>query len=201
MNTVPIVFAQKHPSLDAIDSLGTLISSDWSGRKIPRPVKYLFWVSHTHFHFLAKDENGPGLCHPGSQPQQYQSGLWKYDVAEFFLLSSDRSRYLEFNLGPNGSWWTSSFTKPRQPSPGEPTPIPEVATSARQDTHSWQAMASIPLPWLITHYGFGKDTTLNATFILKSPDQIFLTAGDLGPGDPDFHRPDRFPAIKATSLA
>ncbi|MEJ6719422.1 MAG: hypothetical protein QNK82_13100 [Akkermansiaceae bacterium] len=201
MNTIPVIFAQRSPMLADIDTRGSLIPSDWAGQKVPRPVKYLFWTDNTHFHFLAKDENSSGLCHPRSQPKKYQSELWKYDVAEFFLMSADRSRYLEFNLGPNGSWWTSAFTQPRQPAPREPTPIPGVTTSSKQEKDSWKAMASIPLPWLNTNYGFGKETTLNATFILKSPAQIFLTAGDLGPGDPDFHRPDRFSTINAISLA
>lgn len=201
MNTTPVVFSPRIPSFKDLELHGTLISSTWSGQKVPRPVRYLFWVDNSHLHFLASDENGTGLCHPDSKPSEYHADLWKYDAAEFFLISADRSRYLEFNLGPNGSWWSSAFTSPRQAAPGEPTAIQGVTTSARQDKDRWHAMASIPLPWLNDHYGFGKETALNATFILKSPQQIFLTGGNLGKGEPDFHRPDRFPTIKAISLA
>ena len=201
MDAIPVIFSPRKPNfLDLIPN-GTLVPKTWSGQKVPHPVRYLFWVDDTHFHFLASDENSSGLCHPKSQPSKYQAELWKYDVAEFFLMSADRSRYLEFNLGPNGSWWTSAFSKAREPAPGEPIAIPDVQTSAQQNENSWRAMASIPLSWLKTHYGFGKETTLNATFILKSPKQIFLTAGDLGDGAPNFHRPDRFPTIRAISLA
>ncbi len=200
MNSIPVVFAEKPPEFSDLQTHGSLISRAWSGEKVPNPVRYLFWVDQSHFHFLASDENSSGLCHPKSLTSKYQAELWKYDVAEFFLKSSESSRYLEFNLGPNGSWWTSAFSKARTPAKGEPTPVPNVVTSAQQKKDSWQAMASIPLPWLETHYGFGKETTLNATFIVKSPKQIFLTAGDLGEGKPNFHRPDRFPTIRAVSL-
>lgn len=201
MNTIPVVFNNRPPALIDLDIHGTLISTDWSGKKVPKPVKYLFWVDKDHFYFLAKDENGPGLSHPECQPHQYHAELWKYDVAEFFLRSADGSRYLEFNLAPNGSWWTSSFSSPRQFAPGEPAPVPDVVTSTRQDDDSWSAMAGLSLQWLNKNYDFGETSRLNATFILRSPEQIFLTAGNLGPGEPDFHRPEHFPVIKATSLA
>jgi hypothetical protein len=199
MNTTLVVFSPRRPTFQDLELHGTLIPATWSGQKITHPVRYLFWVDDTHFHFLASDKTGPGLLHPESKPSEYQEDLWKYDAAEFFLLSADRSRYLEFNLGPNGSWWSSAFIRPRVAAPGEPTPIPDVTTSARQDKDRWQA--SIPLPWLNSNYGFGTKTALNATFILKSPKQIFLTGGKLGNGEPDFHRPDHFPIIKAISLA
>jgi hypothetical protein len=201
MKEIPVIFSRKTPGFHDLKASGEFILKDWAGKKIPRPVKFLFRIDDTHFHFLVRDENGPGLSHPDSEPSQYQPALWKYDVAEFFLMSADRSRYLEFNLAPNGAWWSSSFTKPRVSAPGEPSPIPDVATSAERTDHFWQASARIPLFWLHAHYGFGKKCLLNATFILKSPGQIFLTAGDLGKGEPDFHRPDRFPTIKVTSLA
>lgn len=37
-----------------------------------------------------------------------------------------------------------------------------------------------------------RDCKLAATFILETPDQIFLTTADDLSGEPDFHRPDCF---------
>jgi hypothetical protein len=45
------------------------------------------------------------------------------------------------------------------------------------------------------HLGSGPRIRLNATFIIDSPQQRFLTATDLGAGTPDFHQPERFPVI------
>src|SRR6056300_165646 len=48
---------------------------------------------------------------------------------------------------------------------------------------------------------FGESSHLNACFILNSPDQIFVTAGDPPEGKPDYHRPDLFPPINPIALA
>ena len=201
MREIPVIFSTSTPSFCDLSTYGQPIKFTWFGEKTPYPVNFLFWVDQSHFHFLVRDENGPGLSHPDAPPFQFHPELWKYDVAEFFLTSADRSRYLEFNLAPNGAWWCSAFTRPREPAPSEPSPIPGVVTSSNQTEHSWEASASIPLAYLKEHFDFGKETTLNATFILKSPAQIFLTASHLSDGDPDFHLPHNFPPIKPISLA
>ena len=38
---------------------------------------------------------------------------------------------------------------------------------------------------------------LNACFILNSPDQIFVSAGNLGDGNPDYHRPKQIPSARS----
>ena len=201
MEQIPVIFAAKTPTFDELHQRGVQILTDWSGSQITKLSKFLFWVDRTHFHFLASQKGTSGMNHPDSRLGQYQAELWKYDVAEFFLLSSDKSRYLEFNLAPNGGWWSSAFTAPLQAAPGEPSPIPDVKTSAEATSEGWQARASIPLSWLQEVYGFGESSHLNACFILNSPDQIFVTAGDPPEGKPDYHRPDLFPPINPIALA
>ena len=93
------------------------------------------------------------------------------------------------------------FARPLIPAPGQPMPIPDVRTSAEANSDNWRARASIPLSWLENNYGFSKSTFLNACFILNSPDQIFVSAGNLGDGDPDYHRPKKFPPLDPITLA
>lgn len=155
MNSIPVIFADKTPHFSDLERQGIQIRNTWHGKKLPRKILALFWVTHSHFHFLTKNENGPGLCHPSSHPSKFQAELWKYDLAEFFLKSAAQQSYLEFNLAPNGSWWSSSFSKAREPAPGEPSEIPGVQTTAQQHKTFWQASASIPLSWLQVHHGFG----------------------------------------------
>lgn len=201
MEEIPVIFAMKSPTFDDLHDHGMELLMDWSGSQITKLSKFLFWVDHTHFHFLACQKGTPGLSHPESRLGQYQAELWKYDVAEFFLLSSDKSRYLEFNLSPNGGWWTCAFSAPLVPATGEPAPVPEVRTSAGVTSGGWQACATIPLSWLQDNYGFDKSSHLNACFILNSPDQVFVSAGNLGDGGPDYHRPQQFPPIEPITLA
>lgn len=198
---VAVIFAEETPTFFELERHGVILLTDWSGSKITNFPKFLFWIDQTHFHFLVSQEGTPGLNHPDSRSGHYQSELWKYDVAEFFLLSSDKNRYLEFNLAPNGGWWSSGFCAPSIPAPGEPLPIPNVQTSGEVNRDGWRARASIPLSWLQKNYGFSKSTCLNACFILNSPDQIFVSAGNLGDGNPDYHRPKQFPPLDPITLA
>ncbi len=197
---IPLIFSSQSPKFSDLEAHGILISKTWSQQKVRHAARALFWVDQSHFHFLAGHRNGPGLCHPESQPSKYQAELWKYDVAEFFLKSPLSSRYLEFNLAPNGAWWSAAFTAARTPAPGEPSAIPGVHTSSERNPTSWRASARLPLAWLQANLAFSEESTLNATFIINSPTQDFLSAAQLAdPSDtaPDFHRPDRFAPIRS----
>lgn len=152
-----------------------------------------FGIDDSHFHFFSRHQK-PALIHPDSQPGKFQPELWKYDVAEFFLAAPDQSEYLEFNLAPNGAWWSCFFTQPRVVSPA--ASLADISTHGEQSSTGWRAQASIPLseiPWPVT------DGTLNATFILHSPDQRFFSLANLGPSQPDFHRPQYFLPISLST--
>ena len=59
----------------------------------------------------------------------------------------------------------------------------------------WLAAMAIPLDLLRARLNFGPETRLNVTMILESPEQKFVSATDLGAGEPDFHQPQRFPVV------
>jgi len=193
--------AEKGPDSQSLKRLSSGISTDWYGDPVAGAVSFLYWLDDTRFHFLVRVEGSPGLPHPSGKPGSFQAELWKYDVAEFFLQSPDRSQYLEFNLAPNGAWWSCLFRGRLVPAPDQPRPFPGVRTSARQNDQSWEASASFPRELLEELFPLDQGITLNTTFILESPRQRFLTAADLGEGDPDFHRPDQFPPAKLLPLA
>jgi hypothetical protein len=65
----------------------------------------------------------------------------------------------------------------------------------------WVAAMAIPLDLLKARLDFGKRTRMNVTMIVESPDQRFITAADLGSGEPDFHLPQRFPEIVLAPIA
>ena len=201
MNSIRIVKGSRSPEFRDLKALGQSIDRDWFGTPLANPVRLIFWVAEERFHFLIQATPAPGLSHPGSHHHQYQAELWKYDVAEFFISDPTSGRYLEFNLAPNGAWWSCGFSAPREPSPGEPSAIPGVKTLTRQDSDSWLAQASLPLSWLQKHYNFGPDSKINATFILGSPRQIFLTAAAPADGEPDFHRSAEFLKSEFIALA
>ena len=132
----------------------------------------------------------------------FQAELWRYDVAELFLADPVSGRYFEFNLSPNGAWWTCELTAPRVRAEEIDIVIPEVETFSDMAVDgSWLAAMSVPLDLLRARLNFGAGTRANVTMILESPEQRFITASDLGGGEPDFHQPGRFPEVSFIPLA
>jgi hypothetical protein len=189
------------PSEVDFKNFHTTIPLDWHGRPIDSPPSFLFWLDHHSLHFLARHEGGPGTPHPDGSPGKFRPELWKYDVAEFFLGSRNDSHYLEFNLSPSGAWWSCLFEERLVPAPGQPIAIPQVHAEGKRTASFWEARASLPRLWLEERFPIEGQITLNATFILGTPKQIFASAADLGDGDPDFHRPARFPGVKLIAPA
>jgi len=165
---------------------------DWHAARIEPPARYGLVEDLRHLWLLAAHDR-PGSPHPDAQEGDFQEGLWRHDVAELFIAAED-GRYLEFNLSPRGAWWMAAFDAPRHASPLPH--LPAVRTHAAEPAGGgWQAALGIPLEWLRHHIGWGPASRANVTLILESPEQRFLSAADLGGGEPDFHRPDRYPAI------
>ena len=138
----------------------------------------------------------PARIHPQARPGVFQAGLWQYDVAELFLADPVSGRYFEFNLAANGGWWTCEFTAPRVRAEVAEIAMPEVATySDLAPDGSWLVAMAIPLALLRARLDFGPETRMNVTMILESPEQKFVSATDLGDGEPDFHQPGRFSKV------
>ena len=171
------------------------IESDWYGTQLDVPAAFGLAIDHASFWFVATRRK-PAFIHPQARPGVFMPELWKYDVAEFFLRHPASGRYLEFNLAPNGAWWSAEFTAPRVRAYEEDVPVPGVKTYADlAPDGTWVCAASIPLDVLEARFGFGADTRMNVTFIVDSPEQKFLTATPAPDGEPDFHRSDLFKEV------
>lgn len=169
------------------------LQADMAGVPLEVPAAFSLVVDPQHLWFIANHRK-PALIHPQARPGAFQADLWRYDVAELFLADPASGRYFEFNLAPNGAWWSCEFTAPRLRAEEGEIAMPEVATfSEMAPDGSWVAAMALPLDLLRARLDFGPTTRLNVTMILESPDQKFLSAADLGKGVPDFHQPSRFP--------
>ena len=74
--------------------------------------------------------------------------------------------------------------------------MPEVATfSDMAPDGAWLVAMAIPLDLLRARLDFGVHSRANVTLILTSPTQQFVSATDLGGGEPDFHRPQWFAEV------
>lgn len=168
------------------------IGRDWYGKEVAPQAAFCVAVDSRSFWFIASHGKAAKL-HPAARPGRFTHGLWKHDVAELFLSEPTSGRYFEFNLAPNGAWWSCEFAGPRQRAEQAEIAFPEVATFAElAPGGGWIAAMAIPRDLLEARLGFGEGSGMNVTFILGSPEQRFLSAADLGGGDPDFHQPDKF---------
>jgi hypothetical protein len=175
------------------------IARDWHGKAVDPPAAFCLAVDPRRLWFIASHSR-PAKVHPAARPGKFTPDLWQYDVAELFLSHPDTGRYFEFNLAPNGAWWSCEFTAPRQRAEQVDIAFPEIATYAELSPDGgWVAAMAIPRNLLAARLDFGASTRGNVAFILGSPEQRFLTAGKLGEGEPDFHRPQRFPELTFTT--
>lgn len=173
------------------------IESDWHGGPVVPAAAFALALDPERLWFIA-GHGLPARIHPRARPGVFQAELWRHDVAELFLAGPDLGGpYLEFNLAPNGAWWSCGFTAPRVRATEEERPLQAVMTYADlAPDGAWLAAAAIPVASLREWLDFGEGARGNVTMILNSPDQRFLTAANLGPGEPDYHRPDRFPVLR-----
>lgn len=170
------------------------ICHDWHGRSIAPPAGFALLEDPVHLWLLACRES-PANAHPAGDCGDFQAGLWKYDVAELFIAPAGGVGYLEFNLSPRGAWWVERFCAPRQLRPLDG--LPGVVTHAcAAGPCGWRAALGIPLGWLREEVAWGDGVRANVNFILESPQQLFLSACDLGGGEPDFHRPSAFARLR-----
>lgn len=176
------------------------LAKDLNGMLLDAPAAFSLATDTQHLWFIAHHRK-PALVHPQARPGAFQAELWKYDVAELFLSDPVSGRYFEFNLSPNGAWWTCEFTGPRLRADAVDIAMPEVATFSELSADgSWLAAMAIPLDLLRARLDFGAETRINVTMILESPQQRFLSANPLGGGEPDFHQPECFTQVRFVPL-
>jgi hypothetical protein len=173
---------------------------DLNGSPLEMPAAFSLVVDGRSLWFIANHRK-PAELHPQARPGAFQAELWKHDVAELFLSDPVSGRYFEFNLAPNGAWWTCEFTAPRIRADAAEIAMPEIATfSELSGDGSWLAAMAIPLDLLRARLDFGNNTRVNVTMILESPEQRFLSANPLKGHEPDFHQPGCFSQVLFTPL-
>ena len=196
MKQIPVIFS---PDLDekkifaALDTQPNPIPRDWHGGRPAAAPYFILMCDRKYFYFAAGREVKP-MTHPKATTGHYQEELWKYEVAEFFIAEPESQTYLEFNLSPDGAWWSCRFGKPRQALATEPQALRGVKTFSRLTESQWSAVAKIPLSEL----GDISEKRLNVCFITDHRAQKFYTLAAPEGEAPDFHQPDGFLPIKIT---
>ena len=180
----------------ALDLLMQGLARDWHGEPVRPPAMFALAIDPCRLWFVA-GHAAPATRRSAARPGAFQAGLWQHDVAELFLADPGSGRYWEMNLAPNGAWWSCQFNAPRTRAQEDDQPLPGVVTHAELTPDGgWLAALAMPLAPLLEWLPVDPATTANVTFILGGPTPQYLTAADLGPGEPDFHRPAKFAALR-----
>jgi hypothetical protein len=183
---------------ESMDSLSLHpLDKDWYGAKSPGCPQWGLEIIDGLLVLNGK-VCAPPICIGGDSEGHFVEGLWEADVVELFLLNPATGFYLEFNLGPRGGWWCCSFSLPRARVDENPKPLPGVRAVANLTEAGWGSSLAVPLHSLpqCLSFDLGK-TRGNITFCLGAPQQ-YITLADLGGGEPDFHRPEKW--LPITSL-
>jgi hypothetical protein len=127
-----------------------------------------------------------------AEPGKFYEGLWKGDCAEFWIYSPSAGKYLEFNLGPNGAWWTCIFTGPRERFL-EILPPECETTSTEIEGVGWAASIRIPKEEVFRCLGTLDDLHGNVTLLTDGCPDVNYPPENLHSvvklKEVDFHRP------------
>jgi hypothetical protein len=168
-----------------------MVERDWFGVAALGPPKWLLTIDDDVL-ALRGMVASPPICTKQDCESGFIEGLWEADVVELFLSNPRTGFYIEFNLAPRGAWWCCTFDSPRSRCADGAKPIEGVQTRAAYTEESWDSMLLVHLKSLPYRLAFDVGSTLaNITFCLGRPQQ-FITLADLGGGEPDFHRPNKW---------
>ncbi|MBX3172535.1 MAG: hypothetical protein KF760_34345 [Candidatus Eremiobacteraeota bacterium] len=144
---------------------------DWYGQRTGFPLKWSLEVVGSRLEF-AFECGCPAAC---EEVSGFVEGLWRRDVAEFFLIAADGS-YQEFNLSPTGAWWSARFRGYRDQE--RECRCTSVVTSAGRSRAGWKAWLSIAVAEVIAWERFQVTAILGGRY---------FSTGKCS-GEPDFHK-------------
>lgn len=196
-----IFTSSKQISWGAFDIPLLGLDRDWLGGGFDPPAGYALVQDQERLWFVVHHRK-PASIHPKARPGVFLADLWKYDAAELFLMDPKSGRYIEWNLAPNGAWWSCEFLSARVRADEQDIVMPDVQTYADlSEDGSWVAAMSLPLDLLRARLDFGPYTMGNVAMVLNSPEQRLLSLASIGEGKRDLHRPEIFQNLKFIPLA
>ena len=196
MNTIPVYIASDALSFERCLSLKQFtLSTDWKGDQTRESIEFLMAADPMRLFFLANMEYGPEkplLSAPTAPSSNFVEGLWNYDLAEFFLCSDSSGYYQEFNLAPNGDWWSALFSSYRKRSTDTDCNMIGTETFSKIDGSVASFGISLLRSELKVDITFENISRLNVTAIVKSPVQVFLSYAPMPGAEADFHKTEHF---------
>lgn len=174
------------------------IEKDWYGKTLAVAPSFVVAVCAKRLYFGASRQ-AAACCDKTLNSETFAEGLWKNDAAELFLRDDHTEMYQEFNLGPQGAWWTGLFSSYRVSAQDKLRPSPHVETWSEISKASWRAALSISLDSLSLNIGFSASSRANVSFTLGSGPEQYLSWAKLPSAKPDFHLAEHFGTVMIKS--
>jgi len=185
---VPITCSKQNLTFEKLKQLNqSSITNDWYGNQLDYDWSFCFAKDPAKLFFLAQS-NCPVALKPAAQPGQFVKGLWEYTVAEFFLFDSQNNRYQEFNVSPNGSWWSCCFSSCRAELQEASSLKDSVKVFTESTKQYWLAGLAIPIGGLFLPWS--PNLRVQTCGVIKSDQDLYLANNNAPSLEADFHRLD-----------
>jgi len=187
--------ADGFPELSSWEATGSIrFQADWQGKNADpeRETEVrLLWTRETLFlRFRAKYHVITVFA--DAEPNGRRDQLWDRDVAEVFLQSneSDRRRYKEFEISPNGMWIDLDIA------PGEKHDLKSALrrrVTLNEASKTWIAELALPMKSLVERFDPAASWRVNFFRVEGAREPRFYSAWQpTGTPAPNFHVPEAF---------
>ncbi len=187
--------ADGFPELSSWEAAGSLrFQADWQGKNADPEREtevHLLWTRETlYLRFRAKYR--VITVFGDAEPNGRRDQLWDRDVAEVFLQSneSDRRRYKEFEISPNGMWIDLDIA------PGEKHDLKSELrrrVTLNEASKTWIAELALPMKSLVERFDPVVSWRVNFFRVEGASEPRFYSAWQpTGTPAPNFHVPEAF---------
>jgi len=187
--------AEGFPEPYSWEAAGSLrFQADWRGKNADpeRETEVrLLWTRETlYLRFQAKYRVITVFA--DAEPNGRRDQLWDRDVAEVFLQpnESDRRRYKEFEIGPNGMWVDLDIA------PGEKRDLKSELrrrVALHEASKTWIAELALPMKSLVERFDPAASWRVNFFRVEGASEPRFYSAWQpTGTPAPNFHVPEAF---------
>lgn len=191
---IDIFQSERALSVEVVASLPRQsLSVGWNRAVLSRPFAWSVSLDPTVLWFGCSLPGGSRVK-SGTHRGEFVEGLWEYDVAELFIRDA-QGAYQEFNVAPNGAWWSMTHSEYRVRS-NQSCPAKCLSVTTNISDGYWDVVAAFDRRSL--QVPLEKESLVHVTGIHYAAQPIYMSSRPPRDIAPDFHHPSCFSPIAAS---
>lgn len=188
---IPVFVSEDILSFERLFELTwTKLDRDYLGRTCDKEISFIVAADKENFFYAAQTTLSPDFD-SDPIPGKYFEGLWTKDVASVFMRENASNQYQEFEISPNGAWWSMAFEKPRDRLLNQ-FRMPSAETIAMRIGDGWRAGFKMKRSELTINFDFKKGSALNFCAVLGQGPRTYMSYSIMPGEKPNFHQPTCF---------